>query len=165
MYCLSTKLMKTKNGFKRTRQKLQRGSAGVRFGNPVHLLDAAKYVKEAWDSILPISIENCFRKADISIEFQDKIRPEQDTNKTEQIHELIEGMEGLTVNNNDLFVHADDRDAPEFVEAIKEDINDLMDELHQVQLDMNNDKVVNLDDPSVICDVEEVFADIISLGP
>jgi DDE superfamily endonuclease len=50
-------------------KKLRRGSAGVRFGNPAHLLDAAKYLKEGCDSILPISIENCFRKADISIEF------------------------------------------------------------------------------------------------
>jgi hypothetical protein len=128
-------------------------------------------VKEAWDSILPIPIENCFRKADISIEFQDKTRPEQDINKTEQIYELIEGMEGLTVKDIDAFVHANDHDAPEFVEAIKEDINDLMDELHQVQLDMNedeemnNDEVFNLDDPSVVCDIEEVFADIVSLGP
>jgi hypothetical protein len=40
--------------------------------NPAHLLDAARYVKEAWGKILPISTENCFRKADISIEFQDE---------------------------------------------------------------------------------------------
>jgi hypothetical protein len=46
-----------------------------------------------------------------------------------------------------------------------------MDELHQVQLDMNedeeidNDKVVNLNDPPVVWVIEEVFADILSLGP
>jgi hypothetical protein len=99
-------------------KKLQRGSAGIRFGNPVHLLDAAKYAKEAWDSILPISIENCFRKADISIEFQDKTC-QQDINKTEQNYELIEDMEELNVKDIDTFVHANDHDAPEFVEAIK----------------------------------------------
>ena len=36
---------------------LKRGSAGVEYGNPAHLMDAAKYIKEAWDSVLPISIE------------------------------------------------------------------------------------------------------------
>jgi hypothetical protein len=51
-------------------------------------------------------------------------------------------MEGLTVEYIDTFVHANDHDAPEFVEAIKEDINNLMDELHQVQLD-----------PPVVCDI------------
>jgi hypothetical protein len=35
---------------------LRRGSAGVEYGNPAHLMDAAKYIKEAWDSVLPISI-------------------------------------------------------------------------------------------------------------
>jgi hypothetical protein len=94
-------------------------------------------VKEARDNILPISIENCLIKADISIEFQDKTRH---INKTEQVYELIEGMEGLSVEDIDAFVHDDNHDTPEFVEAIKEDINNLMDELHQVQLDMNEDE-------------------------
>jgi hypothetical protein len=172
MYCLSIRLKEDeKMALKVHGKNLRRGSAGVQFGNPSHLLDAAKYVKEAWDSILPISIEHCFGKADISIKFQDKTRPEQDINKTEQIYELIEGMEALAVKDIDAFVHANDHDASEFVEAIKEDINDLMDELHQVQLDMNedeemnNDKVVNLDDLSVVCDIEEVFVVIVSLGP
>jgi hypothetical protein len=46
-----------------------------------------------------------------------------------------------------------------------------MDELHQVQLDMNedkemdNDEVVNLNDPPVVCYIEDVFADIVSIGP
>jgi hypothetical protein len=80
-------------------------------------------------------------------------------------------MEGLTVEDIDGFVHADNHDAPEFVEAIKEDINDLMDKLQKVQLDMNedeemnNDKFVNLNDPPVVCNIEDVFADIVSLGP
>jgi hypothetical protein len=66
------KVNEDKNHFKRTRQKLRRGSEGVRFGNPVHLLDAAKYAKEAGDNTLPISIESCFTKADMSIELKTK---------------------------------------------------------------------------------------------
>jgi hypothetical protein len=84
--------MKTKNGFKRTRQKLRSGSEGIRFENLSHLLNVAKYMKEAGDNILPISIENCFRNEDISIEFQDETRPKQDINKTEQVYELIDGV-------------------------------------------------------------------------
>ena len=46
---------------------LKSGSAGVAYGNPAHLMDVAKYVKEAWAAITPIRIENCFRKAELSI--------------------------------------------------------------------------------------------------
>jgi DDE superfamily endonuclease len=52
---------------------LRRGSAGIEYGNPAHLIDTAKYIKEAWDSVLPISIENCLRKVDISIQYFDDI--------------------------------------------------------------------------------------------
>jgi hypothetical protein len=100
-------------------------------------------VKEAWDSILPISIENCFRKADISIEFQDEIRPGQDIIKTKLVYEVIEGMEGLTIRDIDAFVHANDNDEPEFVEAIK-DIHELLHKLHKVKLDVNCDEEVNI---------------------
>ena len=64
---------------------LRRGSAGVEYGNPTHLMDAAKYIKEAWDSILPISIENCFRKADLSIQYFDDIESYEETSIEEQI--------------------------------------------------------------------------------
>ena len=30
---------------------LPRGAAGVTYGNPVHLLDAARYIKFAWDAV------------------------------------------------------------------------------------------------------------------
>jgi hypothetical protein len=44
---------------------LQRGSAGVSYGHPAHLLDAATYVKEAWDEISSKTIKNAFNKAEI----------------------------------------------------------------------------------------------------
>ncbi len=46
-------------------RKLQRGAVGVAYGNPAHLLDAASYVKEAWQSMSPSSIKNAFIKAKI----------------------------------------------------------------------------------------------------
>ena len=46
-------------------RRLRRGAAGVFYGNPAHLLDAASYVKEAWDSVSPSSIKNAFVKAEL----------------------------------------------------------------------------------------------------
>ncbi len=46
-------------------QRLRRGATGVAYRNPVHLLDAASYVKEAWQSVSPSSIKNAFIKAKI----------------------------------------------------------------------------------------------------
>ena len=43
-------------------QRLPRGAAGATFGNPAHLLDAATYVKRAWDAVSPTTICNAFKK-------------------------------------------------------------------------------------------------------
>ena len=40
--------------------RLPWGAAGVAYGNPIHLLDAAQYVKLAWDFILNAAIKNAF---------------------------------------------------------------------------------------------------------
>jgi hypothetical protein len=45
--------------------RLRRGAAGVAYRNPTHLLDAASYVKEAWQSVSPSSIKNAFIKVEI----------------------------------------------------------------------------------------------------
>ena len=45
------------------------------YGNQAHLLDAAHYVKAAWDTVSPGSIRNCFVKADIM-----SLDPVPDTN-------------------------------------------------------------------------------------
>ena len=47
--------------------RLRRGAAGVDYGNPAHLLDAANYVKASWDAITPQTILNCFKKAEIMV--------------------------------------------------------------------------------------------------
>ncbi len=48
-------------------RRLWRGAAGVAYGNLAHLLDAASYVKEAWQSMSPSSIKNAFIKTKIMI--------------------------------------------------------------------------------------------------
>ena len=47
---------------KRQGRRLRRGVVGVAYGNAAHLLDAASYVKEAWQSVSPSSIKNAFIK-------------------------------------------------------------------------------------------------------
>ncbi len=41
-------------------QRLAKGAAGAAFGNPAHLLDAANYVKWAWDSVTSTTITNAW---------------------------------------------------------------------------------------------------------
>ena len=45
--------------------QLRRGSVGVSYGAPAHLLDAVKYIVQAWDDITSDTIRNCFNKAGI----------------------------------------------------------------------------------------------------
>ena len=58
-------------------KRLQRGSAGVLYGHPAHLLDAATYVKQAWDDISSATIKNAFSKAEI-MEMESSISNEPD---------------------------------------------------------------------------------------
>ena len=87
---------------------LRRESAGVEYRNLAHLMDAAKYIKEAWDSVLPISIEIFFRKADISIQYFDDIESYEETSIEEQMVKLIDGISDLNVNDITEFIHIDD---------------------------------------------------------
>lgn len=155
---------------------LRRGSAGVQYGNPAHLMDVAKYVKEAWDSVLPISIENCFRKADISIQYYDDITVEsfEEMSIEEQMVELIAGISDISVNDITEFIHVDDQTSAEFTEAIIDDVNDLIDaidENHYSGEDLEDeeekqDDIINFSDNSAneIRNFEQVFDKIAALG-
>ena len=46
--------------------RLPRGAAGVAYGNPVHLLEAAQYIKLARDSISDATIKNAFNFTSLS---------------------------------------------------------------------------------------------------
>ena len=76
-----------------------------------HLAEAAKYVKQAWDDILPISIENCFRKADILIQYPHQLEPCQEIVEADQISSLIDGVSKLNVDDLLEFFQADDKDS------------------------------------------------------
>ena len=46
-------------------QKKARGTAGIAYGRPPHLLDAMGVLEEAWEKITPGTIENCWRKSTV----------------------------------------------------------------------------------------------------
>ena len=89
---------------------LRRESAWIVCENPAHLADAAKYVKEAWDSILPILIENCFRKVDLSIQYSYKIESHQEIDETEQICVLIDNLCKIDPEDITEFLHVNDQE-------------------------------------------------------
>ena len=46
-------------------KRLPRRAAGVVYGKPAHMLDAAQYIKLAWDAISDATIKNAFNKAEL----------------------------------------------------------------------------------------------------
>ena len=136
-------------------------------------MDAAKYIKEDWDSVLPISIENCFRKADISIHYFDDIESYEETSIQEQMVKLIDGISDLNVNDITEFIHADEPTSKEFTEAIMDDVNDLVDMINnnhcleeelEDEVEMKDDVIGLPDNAATICKFEEVFTKIAALG-
>ena len=152
---------------------LIRGSAGVEYGNSTHLMNTAKYIKEAWDSVLPISFENCFGKADISIQYFDDILSFEKISIEEQMVKLIDGMFYLNVNDITEFIHVDNPTSNEFSEAIMNDITDVVEminNIHSLEEELEDevgkqDDIINLpNNAATICKFEEVFAKIAALG-
>jgi hypothetical protein len=76
---------------------LRRGAAGVFYGNPAHLLDAASYVKEASDSVSSSSIKNAFSKAELmNLELEPGAESENNVIATE----LAQTIESLNLSIN-----------------------------------------------------------------
>jgi hypothetical protein len=64
-------------------KRLQRGAAGVSYKNLAHLLDAASYVKEAWDSVSSSFIKNAFNKAKLmNLELEPGVKSKNNTTAT-----------------------------------------------------------------------------------
>ena len=136
-------------------------------------MDAAKHFKEALESILPISIENCLRKANISIQYFDDIESFNETSIEEQRIQFIDGMSDLNVNDIAEFIHVDDPPSKEFTESIIDDINDVVDMitinhcLEEVLEDEveKQDDIINLpDNAATISKFDQVFVKIAALG-
>ena len=63
--------------------------------------------KRNLEKCLPISIEDCFRKAGVFIQYFDVIESCKETSIEEQKVKPIDGMPGLNVNDITEFIHAD----------------------------------------------------------
>ena len=73
-------------------KRLPRGAAEVAYGNPAHLLDAAQYIKVAWDAISDTTIKNAFNKAELFPTLQ------AGTNKeTDLMADLLHNFEALNI--------------------------------------------------------------------
>jgi len=78
-------------------KRLRRGAAGVSYKNPAHLLDAASYVKEAWDSVSSNSIKNAFSKAEL-MNLEPELGAESENNVIAT--ELAQTIESLNLSIN-----------------------------------------------------------------
>ncbi|KAL2611580.1 hypothetical protein R1flu_023272 [Riccia fluitans] len=84
---------------------MKRGAAGVAFGKPPHLLDAANLVNIAWNEMSAQSLQICFKKADIISSFRDIF--EINSNDLNKLVDLLQNCSILT-ETNDLDIHEED---------------------------------------------------------
>jgi hypothetical protein len=122
-------------------KRLRRGAARVFYENPVHLLDAASYVKEAWDSISSSSIKNAFSKAELmNLEPELGVESENNVIATE-LAQTIQSL-NLSINQSELeeFVHIDDESNEEYVAVVLEDVEELLEsmKINEAGLDENS---------------------------
>ena len=122
-------------------QRLSRGAKGVAYGNPVHLLDAAHYVKCVWNSVTHTTISSSFKKVDIMMTLPNEI------NKEDELIDLFAnlmpnfGPLNIKIETDELdkFVHANDENNLEFTKAILEDVDDLLNAEDADDINKNND--------------------------
>jgi len=123
-------------------KRLRRGAAGVSYENPAHLLDVASYVKEAWDFVSSSSIKIAFSKAELM-----NLKPEPGAESENNViaTELAQTIESLnlSINQSELekFVHIDDESNEEYVAAVLEDVEELLElmKINEARFDEDND--------------------------
>ncbi len=125
-------------------KRLRRGVARMSYRNLVHLLDAASYVKEAWDSVSSSSIKNAFSKAELmNLDPEPRVESENNVIATE-LAQTIESL-NLSINQSELeeFVHIDDESNEEYVVAVLEDVEKLLESMKINEVGFDEDKDVN----------------------
>ncbi len=121
-------------------QRLRRGAARVAYGNPAHLLDAANYVKEAWQSVSPNSIKNAFIKANImTLEADQEVVNEIEDFVTE-VTQAIAAL-NLSIGQDELeeFVHVDDENSEKFAAVVLENVEELLGTMKIAEENLDND--------------------------
>ena len=162
-------------------RRMRRGAAGVFYGKPATLLDAANFIKEAWDAITPNTLMACFRKADIivSLDGSDAVVP------AEGIDELYALLQNCSIQNElelstieediDYILNADNEDAEDWNECILGEIYEvvrLADHgliVHSVvesddDAEDENEQVETLSLPSIISLVDTALNGLQNLG-
>ena len=129
------KLLKKRQG-----RRLRHGVAGVAYGNPAHLLDAASYVKEVWQSVSPSSIKNAFIKAEImTLEFD-----QEGVNEIKDLAaEVAQAMAALNlyVGQDELeeFVHVNDENSEKIASAVLEDVEEPLETMKIAEKNLDDD--------------------------
>ena len=123
----------TKQALKAQGKSQRRGAAGVEFGNPAHLMDAAGYIKEAWDAISPATIRNAFHKADLKM----ILGVESPINDLE-VQDIINGFNYLNIDittaDFEATLDLDSDENSEYQSALMEEADKLLKE-HEVILE------------------------------
>jgi hypothetical protein len=104
------------------------------------LLDAASYVKEAWQSVSPSSIKNAFIKVNImTLEANREAMNEIEDLGTE-VAQAIATL-NLSIGQDELeeFVHVDDENSEEFAAALLEDVEELLEMIKIVEENLDDD--------------------------
>ena len=114
---------------KKRAKRLLRGAAGVAYGNPAQMLDAAQYIKLAWDAISNAKIKNAFNKAKL-VTLKGGAYEEVDT-----MADLLCSFKALNIlideSTLDEFVHVDDKNSEEFSYKIWDDVNEVLESYKQ----------------------------------
>ena len=110
-------------------KRLLRRAAGVAYGNPAHMLDAAQYIKLDWDAISDATIKNASNKAEL-VTLKGGAQEEVDI-----MADLLCSFKALNIpideSTRDEFVHVYDEISEEFSHEVLESIqatNDNKDE-------------------------------------
>ncbi|KAF0711709.1 Aste57867_5125 [Aphanomyces stellatus] len=108
---------------------MRAGAAGLMFGKRATVMDAARLLKEAWDAVSCSTIANAFKKADMRASYRDAVaeadEPEEcsvESVDNVDFTELIDSVDGLTIENLGTYLACDDRDSSFYLSSLLEDM-------------------------------------------
>ena len=108
-------------------KRLCRGTTGVAYGNPAHMLDASQYIKLALDAISDATIQNAFNKAEL-VTLKGGAHKEVD-----MMADLLCSFKALNIPIDesilDEFVHVNDENSEVFSYEILVDVNEVLESI------------------------------------
>ena len=148
-----------KKALKMQEKSQRRGAAGVAYGKPAHLLDAARYITEAWNAISQQTIKNAFIKADLKIWSQNKEEP---SNDIVDIRELISRFSNvkisLTSEDIENNIQLDHEDNSEYQAAMGEEVDKILKEQEMQKSESSVDQPSTSSQGTTTSQSETVFA-------